>query len=132
MFARLGTTVVRFRILILLLTGVFVLAAGTIGTTGVFGVLEGGGFDDPNSESTRAGELLDERFETGQPNLVLMVTVASGDVDDPTATAAASDVADRLAADPSVDQVASYWTLGSPPPLRSEDATRALDVRPGR
>jgi RND superfamily putative drug exporter len=126
MFARLGAAVVRFRILVLAATAVFVIAAGTVGAAGVFGVLQGGGFDDPASESSQAAELLDQRFENGQPNLVLLVTATAGTVDDPANAEAAADLVDRLGGEPAVEQVASYWSLGSPPPLRSEDGTRAL------
>jgi RND superfamily putative drug exporter len=126
MFARLGAAVVRFRILVLAATALFVIAAATIGATGVFGVLQGGGFDDPASESSRGADLLDERFESGQPNLVVLVTSRTGTVDDQINAEAATELVERLGADPSVDQVASYWSLGSPPPLRSEDGTRAL------
>ena len=43
------------------------------GGGGVAGNLSGGGFDDPNAESSRAKELLASRFDTGDPNLVLVV-----------------------------------------------------------
>ena len=70
MLTRLGWFVVRRRRLVLSLTGLFLVVAVVVGT-GAFGVLKGGGFDDPSSESTRAGELLDERFGGGDPNVVL-------------------------------------------------------------
>ncbi|MGH9246608.1 MAG: MMPL family transporter [Acidimicrobiales bacterium] len=126
MFTRLATAVVRFRKLVLALTVGFVLAAGIIGAPGVFGVLQSGGFEDPEAESTRAGELLGERFEAREPNVVLLVTAERGTVDDPANAADGTELTEQLAEEPGVTQVVSYWTLGQPPPLRSEDASHAL------
>jgi RND superfamily putative drug exporter len=126
MFSGLGSLVVRGRVVVLVLTGLFVVVAGVVGAPGVFGVLQGGGFNDPDAESTHADELLVGRFEGGEPNLVVLVSADEGSVDDPDVTAEATALAERLEADAAVDQVVSYWSLGSPPPLRSEDGTRAL------
>jgi hypothetical protein len=50
--------------------------------SGVFGRLSGGGFSDPNVESSRATGGLKELFETGDPNFILLVTAKTGSVDD--------------------------------------------------
>ena len=126
MFGRLGTAIVRFRRAALALTVLFVAAAGVVGAPGVFGVLQGGGFEDPSSESTKASELLQQRFAGGQPNLVVLLTSSGATVDDPGVVEAGNAVAARLAAAEGVGQVVSYWSLGSPPPLRSVDGDRAL------
>ncbi|MET1003083.1 MAG: hypothetical protein ABWZ15_14845 [Acidimicrobiia bacterium] len=128
MFTRLGHLTVRRRTAILVLTVLFVLLAGGLGS-GVFDKLQGGGFDDPNSESSRAEDLLAESFGQGDPNLVLLVTANDGDVDSATSTAAGEGIATQLATIEGVGSVGSYWGLGSPPPLRSVDGDRAR-VRP--
>jgi len=93
---------------------------------GVFGSLSSGGFEDPGSDSARAGRILEERFGAGSPNILLVVTADGGDVDSPEAVAAGTGLSADLAAVAGVDDVASYWTLGSPPSLRSDDRASAL------
>ncbi|MGI9646309.1 MAG: MMPL family transporter, partial [Ilumatobacteraceae bacterium] len=126
MFTRLGNLVVRRRrsTLVLSLLG---LAVAIVLGTGVFGELTNGGFDDPSSESSRAADLLDEEFDTGSADLVAIVTADSaGSVDDPAVVAAGLALTDEVAGFEGTDDVTSYWTLGSPPPLRSTDGERAL------
>jgi RND superfamily putative drug exporter len=125
--ARLAQLTIRRRRLILVLAAVAFAAAGALGG-GVAKHLSSGGFDDPSSESSQAKDILEEHFGTGSPNLVLLVTADSGTVDSPTLAAAGQDLTQRLAAEPGVTDVASYWSLGSPPPLRSNDAKEALVV----
>ena len=59
MFTSLGRFIVQRRRLVLVASITALVVAAVIGT-GVFSRLDGGGFDDPNSESTRAAELLAE------------------------------------------------------------------------
>ena len=103
----------------------FVLVAGAIGG-GVAENLTSGGFEDPSTESARADEALAERFGTGIPNVILLVTAQDGDVDSPAAAAAGVAVTDELAAEAGVTDVVSYWSEGNAPPLRSDDGERAL------
>ncbi len=90
-FTRLGHFTVRRRRLVLALSGVLVLLAAVLGT-GVFARLEAGGFEDPSSESVRAAEAVEDDFHTGQPNVVLLVDVADGDVDSAASSAAGAAV----------------------------------------
>ena len=103
----------------------FAVLAGAVGG-GVAENLTAGGFEDPATESERADELLAERFDTGIPNVVLVVTATGGDVDAPDAVAAGTAVVEGLAAEDGVTDVLSYWSEGNAPPLRSEDGSRAL------
>src|SRR3954449_13224023 len=80
LFTRLGGFTVRRRRLVLILTVAFVVLAGVFGS-GAFGKLQGGGFDDPSSESARANRYMDANFATGDPNVVLLVTARAGNVD---------------------------------------------------
>src|SRR5215203_3813943 len=101
--------------------------AGALGG-GVADHLTSGGFEDPSSESERADEALADRFDTGVPNLLLLVTAEGGDVDDPAAAQAGQALADRLAGEEGVTDVVSYWSEGNAPPLRNDDGSRALVV----
>jgi RND superfamily putative drug exporter len=104
---------------------VFLVVAGGIGG-GVAENLTSGGFDDPSTESARADQALADRFDTGVPNVVLVVTAADGDVGSPAVAAAGTDVTHRLAAEAGVTDVVSYWSENNAPPLRSDDGRRAL------
>ncbi len=125
MFTALGHLIVRRRKSIIAMTMIGLVVAIGLGI-GVFGQLSNGGFDDPNSESVAAADLLQDEFDTGGADLVAVVTAESGGVDDPAVAAAGAELTAELAAAPGTDDVASYWSLGAPPPLRSEDGTRAL------
>ena len=135
LFSSVGRFAVRRRRLILALTGAFVVVSAILGT-GVFGALKSGGFEDPGAESTRAAQLLEERFGQGDPNVVLLATATSGDVAEDTTAAAGEALADRLRAD-GVANVVTYWSIGGPQvppnPLASTDGdTRACSRSPSR
>ena len=125
MLRRLGHFTVRRRRWILIGTLLFVLLAGALGGN-VASLLSSGGFDDPNAESTAADQALDEVFGSGTPNLVLLVTAKKGSVDDAAAARFGAELTERLADEEGVEQAVSYWTLGSPPPLRSNAGDQAL------
>jgi RND superfamily putative drug exporter len=128
-FTATGRFLVHRRRLVLVLTAVLLAAAGLYGAD-VAGRLSAGGFGDPGAESTRAERYLSETMGSGLPNLVLLVKPSAGGatVDDATVAAAGEDVARRLAAEAGVTQVASYWSLGRPAPLRSSVGDGALVV----
>ena len=125
MLTRLAWLIVRRRRLVLVVSGVFLLAAGALGS-GAFGVLEDGGFEDPDAESTRAADALEGHFDAGAPNLVLLTRSSTGDVDDPLAIVDGTTLTDALAERPGVSEVVSYWSLGGAPALRSDDGDEAL------
>jgi RND superfamily putative drug exporter len=117
--------VVRHRILILVITGVSVLLAAIVGI-GVFGRLSSGGFNDPGSASTRAATLLADQFSASGPDVVVVVSTTDGSpVTSPTAAAAGAELTRRLAAEPGVTGVASYWQVKAPA-LLSGDGSAAL------
>jgi RND superfamily putative drug exporter len=90
-FIWLAERVVRRRRIVLVVTGLLVVVAGVVGT-GVFDKLSGGGFQDPDAESSRAADLLESRFDAGDPDLVLLVTARNGTVDDPDVAAAGGEL----------------------------------------
>lgn len=127
MLSRLGRFTVRRRKLVLAGTGLLLVAAAVLGS-GVSDRLIAGGFEDPDSESSRAVRTLEREFDTSDPNLVLLVTAKEGSVDDPAVAAAGQALTDELAGEPGVRQVVSYWSLGNIPPLRSGEGSEALIV----
>jgi RND superfamily putative drug exporter len=125
MLSRLAPHLVRQRRLILVVGLLLVVAAGAYGG-GVADRLTTGGFDDPNAESSRAADVLEATFGTREPQLVFVATAVDGSVDSPASATAGRALTDELAQQPGVAQVASYWSLGSPPPLASTGGDRAL------
>lgn len=103
---------------------ILVLAASSVSTS-VFKRLASGGFTDPGTESAQAAAVLQRTFHQGDPNLELLVT-APGGVDGAAATRAGLDLTRRLAAEPGVADVVSYWSAGRPAQLRSRNGDQAL------
>lgn len=133
MFTRLGEFTVRRRRAILVASLLFVVASAVLGT-GAFGVLRGGGFEDPDSESHLAEEILTEEFGQIDADAVIVVTPAGGDVDASGVAATIAPMLAEIAATPDVGGVSDYWSLGSPAPLASLDGEHALvlvSVAPG-
>ena len=124
MLERLGRFLLRRRWAVLAATLAVVVAAGVFGGSAITR-LKAGGFDDPDAESTRAAAILRDEFGAGDPNLVLLVTAKGGDVDDPAVAAAGQALTRRLAAEPDLAQVVSYWASGAPA-LKSTDGGQAL------
>jgi RND superfamily putative drug exporter len=123
-FARLSTGRPR---VVLIVAAVFFAVAGAFGG-GVADRLTSGGFDDPSAESSKAGEVLADQFDTGVPNVVLLVTAKSGDVDDPAVARAGRALTEQLAGEKDLDDVLSYWSEGNAPPLRGEGGDKALVI----
>jgi RND superfamily putative drug exporter len=124
---RLARFVILRRWIVIAVAAFVVIAAGVFGA-GVADRLSLGGFGDPSSESERALAILDEEFPSSAPDLVLVVTAESGDVDDPEVVDVGAALTEDLAAEPGVTAALSHWSigLGELSPLRSEDGTQAL------
>ena len=121
---RVAKFVVRRRVMVLVLAVLGMIVAGAVGG-GVASKLSNGGFDDPQAESVVAAGVLAEEFGVAPADIVIVAT-APGSVDAESAKAAGIALGEALAAEEHVTSVNSYWTLGSPAPLRSVDGTRAL------
>ncbi|MFH5227891.1 MMPL family transporter [Antrihabitans spumae] len=102
------------------------ILCGVAGAT-VMDHLGQGGFEDPDAESTRASQILDERFGIGAPNLVLLVDAPAG-LDTAETRSFGNELTDELRASDGVSSVQSYWE--APPDLaialRSTDSTSAI------
>ena len=116
--------VVKRRVLVIVLAVVGMIVAGAIGG-GVASRLSNGGFDDPSAESVVAARVLADEFGVAPADIVIVAS-STGSVDAEAAIASGTALGDALAAEDHVTSVNSYWTLGSPAPLRSVDGTRAL------
>src|SRR5215475_3171468 len=123
MLDRYGRFVARRAWVLLAISGVAMVAMLLLGV-GAFGKLKSGGFNDPAAQSTRAQQLIDSRFG-GESNLALLVTAHTGSVDATSIASAGRAVTTRLAAEPNVSDVVSYWSTHAPA-LRSTDGRQAV------
>jgi putative drug exporter of the RND superfamily len=122
---RLGRFTVRRRHWILFAAVAGMVAAALFGGN-VATHLSNGGFNDPSSESSRAAASLQRVFHSGTPNFVLLVSATGGTVDGAAVASTGRSLTRRLGAEPGVANVASYWSLGNAPALRSADGSKAL------
>src|SRR6266704_613066 len=124
MLERLARSLLRRRVLVLVVAVAVVGLAGVLGA-GVVSKLRSGGFEDPAASSTKAEGALRDTFHTGEPNLVLLVTADHGTVDQADLANGGLELTRRLSAERDVSEVQSYWTTKAAP-LRSVDGRQAL------
>ncbi|MFI6107729.1 MMPL family transporter [Streptomyces sp. NPDC051310] len=108
-----------------LLVALVITALAVFAGSGVGDRLGSGGFEDPAAGSTYATEALEREFPASRPNLLLLVDAGPAGVDDPAVAAEARRLAERLAAEPGIVGVGSYWQTRSPA-LRADDGHEAL------
>lgn len=107
MLSRLASLAVHRRRLVLVLSALgFVLIAVVSGP--VMTSLSAGGFDDPDSESSVASDVLEDRFDAGDANFILLVT-PDGALDDPRTRSDGEQLTKRLADEDGVESVTSYF-----------------------
>ena len=121
----LGQAIVRWRKSILIATLVGFVAAAAYGGS-VAESLSSGGFQDAGAESVLADNYLEDQFGVSSPAMAIVITTATGSVDDPLVAQTGVGISQRLAAEEFVTGTSSYWELGSPAALKSTDGTRAL------
>ncbi|WP_430382599.1 MMPL family transporter [Streptomyces sp. P10-4] len=111
-----------------LLVALVLTALAVLAGSGVADRLGSGGWEDPAAESTYATKALEREFPASQPNLLLLVDAGRASVDDPAVAAQARALVRRLAAEPGVTGVGSYWQAApaQAPALRAEDGHEAL------
>ncbi|MEU8588051.1 MMPL family transporter [Streptomyces sp. NPDC048664] len=120
-WTRFVTARPRLSLLLALLLAALAVVAGN----GVADRLGSGSWQDPAAESTYATQALEREFPASQPNLLLLLDAGSRSVDDPAVAAEAKRLTARLAGEPGVTGVGSYWRSGAPA-LRAKDGHEAL------
>jgi RND superfamily putative drug exporter len=109
---------------IFLLAITAVLVFGTLGTQ-VFSRFDSGGYSDPNSDSAKVFEYLEDTFGVKDPAVVIALESSAGSVDAEGTVAAATALESELRAEPSAENVLSYWSAGRNPAFKSTDGTAA-------
>ncbi|MGG3571453.1 MMPL family transporter [Bacillus gobiensis] len=110
--------VIAAAILLTIVSAIF--AVGTVGQ------LTLSRFEVPGSESDRASQVLANTFDTGNSNLILLVTAKSGTIDSREVQDAGTALTNELEAEETVVHADSYWTRDRSSTLRSEDGRQAL------
>ncbi|MEM9200426.1 MAG: MMPL family transporter [Actinomycetota bacterium] len=123
MFTTLGHVLFRRRKGVLAASTLLLVIAIAL-SGGAFSVLQGGGFDDPNSESVRAEALLESELGVIDPAVVLVIDAGAGL--DASAEAAADQLDTSISATPGVLDVSTWWELGQPDALASIDGEATL------
>lgn len=85
-------------------------------------------FQATGSESVEAAKVLEEEFNTGVPNLTVVVQAKQGTIDEHAVAEAGREITQQLTNEPAVSEVTSYWTSEHSPVLKSEDSRSALIV----
>jgi len=123
MFEKLGHTLFRRRKAVLAGFIVATIAAGVIGSL-VFARLEGGGYSDPNSDSSKAATYLTDTFKVKDPAIIFIID-AGKSVADPTVAAEVAPIEAELRNRPGVASTLSYWSASGAKQLASEDGNSA-------
>ena len=124
MFESLGHLIARRRKGILALFILSTIFAGAIGAQ-VFNRLDSGGYSDPNSDSAKVWEYLEDNFKVKDPAIVFAVDAKSKSVDDPEIVSAAQKLEGEVRSESDVESVISYWSAGAVPAFKSTDGTAA-------
>jgi RND superfamily putative drug exporter len=112
MFEALGRVTYRRRRWVVGLALLFVVF-GAVWGTGVFGSLTGGGFEDPDSESSRAAAVAAEKLGRGGGDVVALYRSDDLTVDDPAFRESVTSTIDALP-DDVVAKATTFWTSGAP------------------
>lgn len=108
----------------MLLVGI--VAAGAVLGRSVLSGSSGGGWSHQVGEAWEAERTLARGFESGIPNLILVVDPVFADLDDADVAAAVATMTDDLAAHPGITQIDSYWSLGGLDSYASDDGSLGL------
>jgi RND superfamily putative drug exporter len=124
MFEKLGHAIAHRSKAIFLLSVTLVLLFGTLGTQ-VFSRFDSGGYSDPNSDSAKVFEYLEDTFGVKDPAVVITLESSQGSVDNEATVAAATTLESNLRNESSAENVISYWSAGRNPAFKSTDGTSA-------
>ncbi|BCZ23260.1 MMPL family transporter [Mycobacterium senriense] len=111
-------------------TAVLVFIAAAIFGVPVAKSLSPGGFQDPDSESARAINVLSDKFGQSGQQMLILVT-APGGANSEQARKVGTDLADQLQKSPLVYNVASPWTRPVPAPPGQPDELVSRDGKSG-
>jgi RND superfamily putative drug exporter len=124
-FEKLGHFINRRKKPVLIVFAISLFISGFFGFQ-AFSRFDSGGYNDPNSDSAKVQQILEDDFDFRQPSLVLAVGSKSQSIDNPEVVQTANELEQELKKDEAVENVISYWSAGNVPFLKSEDGNSGL------
>ena len=124
MFEKLGHLIVRRRKAAMITFIVGVLAAGAIGSM-VFSRLDSGGYSNPNSDSYKVYNYLNDTLKESDPTVVMVVDAGDTDVSDPVIAQKAAALEAQILKEADVDRTLSFWSSGGQAAFKSTDGKAA-------
>jgi RND superfamily putative drug exporter len=101
-----------------------VLAAGAIGSM-VFSRLDSGGYSNPNSDSYKVYNYLNDTLKESDPTVVMVVDAGDTDVSDPVIAQKAAALEAQILKEADVDRTLSFWSSGGQGAFKSTDGKAA-------
>ncbi|HEX5598895.1 MAG TPA: MMPL family transporter [Micromonosporaceae bacterium] len=108
-----GRAVVRLRWAVLA-AAIVLVAVGVTWGAGVFGALTGGGFEDPNSESSRARERITAELGNQDVHVLVLYSSYTATVDEPAFRDPVTATLQQLRQRPEVENVTSWYETPAP------------------
>jgi RND superfamily putative drug exporter len=124
MFEKLGHLIVRRRKAAMITFIVGVLAAGAIGSM-VFSRLDSGGYSNPNSDSYKVYNYLNDTLKESDPTVVMVVDAGDTDVSDPVIAQKAAALEAQILKETDVERTLSFWSSGGQGAFKSTDGKAA-------
>jgi putative drug exporter of the RND superfamily len=124
MFEKLGHFLVKHRKGAVVLFVVGILVAGGFGSL-AFSRLDSAGYSDPNSDSYKVYQYLNDELKLSDPSVVVVVDAGSIDVTVPTIVQKGLALEKQIAQEVGVSKTLSYWSSGGEPSLKSSDGKAA-------
>ena len=124
MFEKLGHLIVRRRKAAMITFIVGVLAAGAIGSM-VFSRLDSGGYSNPNSDSYKVYNYLNDTLKESDPTVVMVVDAGDTDVSDPVIAQKAAALEAQILKEADVERTLSFWSSGGQGAFKSTDGKAA-------
>ncbi|MFM6980729.1 MAG: MMPL family transporter, partial [Micrococcales bacterium] len=115
--------VTRFSKLTLILSTIAIVIFGFFGFQ-VFGNLQAGGYDNPNSDSSKVYDILEQTYDQRVPEVILIVDFNQS-ADSDQAAEIALKLSNAVRAEPGVKRIDSYYTMNRPASLKSRDGEQA-------
>lgn len=123
MFEKLGHFAVRRKKFAVIAFVISILVSGVVGSQ-IFNRLDSGGYSIESSDSYRVYTYITETLKESDPAIVVMVDAAAS-VDDPSVTARALALEQKMGAQDGISKTVSYWSAGGAPSLKSSDGEAA-------
>ena len=127
MFEKIGHYLFKHRKGAVVLFVVGVLVAGGFGSL-AFSRLDSAGYSDPNSDSYKVYEYLNDELKLSDPAVVVVVDSGSVDASDPLITQKGLELEKKIGQEAGVSKTLSYWSSGGEATLKSSDGKAAYII----